>query len=138
MTIVEKAYVFAQRAHAGQKDIFGCDQMAHVSSVADMFNDDERKVVALLHDVLKMTDTSYDALAEAFGQPAADAVNELTRRDDEPMNAYIARVKQNPISKEIKVAELHREMDLSKHPNVTPKDMKERDMRFRLIYQLTV
>lgn len=131
MTIVEKAYAFVEKAHEGQKDYFGGDQIAHVSAVADMFDDDEKKIIALLHDVLKVTDTSYEQLSEAFGPEVADTVRELTRKDGETMDAYICRVKENPIAKEVKVAELHREMDLSK-------DLKERDYRFRLIYKLTV
>lgn len=130
MTIVEKAYAFAKKAHEGQKDLFGGDQIEHVSAVADML-DDDKKTVALLHDVLKMTDVSYDQLLEAFGATVAGAVRELTRGDGETMDEYICRVKENPIAKEVKVAELHREMDLSK-------DLKERDYRFRLIYKLTV
>ena len=64
--------------------------------------------VALLHDTLEDTDTSYDELVDNFGRQVADGVLAVTKNDNLPkemqMKDCIVRIKKQP--KEIAMVKL--------------------------------
>ena len=81
--LVEKAYVFAKQKHKGQKDDEGKDYFeTHIEKVSELTqtltNNQELIAVALLHDTIEDTKTTYEEIKKEFGLRIADLVNELT------------------------------------------------------------
>jgi GTP pyrophosphokinase len=81
--VLQKAYVFAARAHKGQVRRSGEPYLSHPLEVtnilAGMRLDKTTLVAALLHDVLEDTDVTAAEIRENFGQDAADLVAGVTK-----------------------------------------------------------
>lgn len=81
--LLNKAYVFAMKAHGDQMRHSGDPYYAHPIEVAGILAglhmDVQSVCTALLHDVLEDTDTSYEELAELFGEEIADLVDGVTK-----------------------------------------------------------
>lgn len=85
-----KAAEFAKSAHGEQKRKYTDEPyFVHLNEVAsiveDFGADDDVIAAAYLHDVLEDTPTTYEGLAEIFGERVATLVNEVTdvsRKED--------------------------------------------------------
>ncbi|MEM9741193.1 MAG: bifunctional (p)ppGpp synthetase/guanosine-3',5'-bis(diphosphate) 3'-pyrophosphohydrolase [Pseudomonadota bacterium] len=86
LTVVRRAYEWAEAAHRGQARRTGHPYITHPLAVAnilaDMRMDHETLAAALLHDVLEDTEIAKDTLGNAFGLDIAelvDGVSKLTK-----------------------------------------------------------
>ena len=83
LELIQKAYVFAAAAHAGQTRLSGEPYLSHPLAVADTLADmgfDEPTVAAgLLHDTVEDTSMTIDDIAENFGDEVADIVDGVTK-----------------------------------------------------------
>ncbi len=81
--LVQKAYVYAATAHAGQTRLSGEPYLSHPLAVAHTLAElgfDEATVVAgLLHDTVEDTKASIEELDEQFGEDVADIVDGVTK-----------------------------------------------------------
>lgn len=81
--LIEKAYVFAEKAHQGQKRNSGEPYFNHVFETAKIlaeFGMDTKTIVAgLLHDVLEDTPTEEKTLEDEFGEEIVLLVNGVTK-----------------------------------------------------------
>ncbi len=81
--IVERAYVFARKAHAGQRRYSGEEYISHPVAVARhltrMQLDPITIAAGLLHDVPEDTDITLDQIEEHFGQEIAFLVDGVTK-----------------------------------------------------------
>jgi guanosine-3',5'-bis(diphosphate) 3'-pyrophosphohydrolase len=81
--IVEKAYAFAARAHAGQYRLSGEDFIEHPVAVAVILTelevDADTLAAALLHDVVEDTPVKLTDIAAAFGEDVAKLVDGVTK-----------------------------------------------------------
>ena len=118
------AQALAEYAHSGQVDKGGQPYINHPLAVAGKVTGDDLKVIALLHDVLEDTFVSYDTLVNLFGQRIADAVNALTRKQDETYEAFIDRVRLDDLARIVKLADLEHNMDLSRIQNPGEADLR--------------
>ena len=121
------AYELAKRAHSGQVDKAGVDYINHPVAVSDMVYPEEEKTVALLHDVVEDTGITIVCLRALFDDNIVDAVECLTRKSGESYNQYIRRVAENPIARNVKIADLAHNMDLARLPFVTDADFKRNE-----------
>ena len=128
---VEIAKEIAKVAHSGQVDKGGAPYINHPEAVASLLSTNEEKVVGWLHDVLEDTDFNKDVLLRLFGKDVMDALDCLTHRPNEQWWNYIARVGKNPLAIRVKLADLTHNMDLSRIPNPSEKDMRRVD-RYRM------
>jgi (p)ppGpp synthase/HD superfamily hydrolase len=120
---IEKALEVARKAHEGQKDKAGADYILHPLSVAGMLELEQEKIVALLHDVVEDSDmTLSDLLEMGFEEEIVKAVGLLTK-DGTHYGEYLNRIKLNPLAREVKIADLRHNMDLSRIPDPTEKDL---------------
>jgi GTP pyrophosphokinase len=82
---VQRAFVFAEVSHRGQKRLSGDDFIEHPLGVAEVLADlglDTTTIVAaLLHDVVEDTEFSLDQIQEEFGERVAQIVDGLTKLD---------------------------------------------------------
>lgn len=112
------------KAHKGQTDKAGSDYRMHPIRVAQRCIGDVAKVVALLHDVLEDTCVSVEDLREmGFGEDIINGVLGVTRRENETYEEFIERAGKNPISLEVKIADLRDNLDVTRLPEVTEKEL---------------
>lgn len=80
---IEKAYKYAEIAHADQKRISGVPYILHPVSVAyilvELGMDTDSVIAALLHDVVEDTDCSLDDIRKDFGEDIALLIDGLTK-----------------------------------------------------------
>lgn len=121
----EEAETLARTRHAGQTDRAGKLYIHHLETVAASLPNEELQTIAWLHDILEDTDMSADELrSSGFAEPIVRAVEDLTREDEEDYMAYIERLSGNPLAVQVKLADLRHNMDLSRLPEVTEKDLE--------------
>ena len=111
----KRAMKLCYEAHKGQVDKTGVPYVFHPFHVAEQMTDEATTIVALLHDVVEDTDyTLEDIAALGFGQEVVDAVALMTHEDDVPYLEYVARLKDNPLARAVKLADLAHNSDLSR------------------------
>ena len=111
----KKAMKLCYEAHKNQVDKSGLPYVFHPAHVAEQMTDEATTIVALLHDVVEDTDyTLEDLAAEGFGKEILEAVALMTHEDDVPYLDYVAKLKDNPIARAVKLADLAHNSDLSR------------------------
>ena len=123
MTI--KAMKLACEAHHGQLDKSGLPYVLHPLHLAEQMETEESVTAALLHDVAEDTDYTLEDLRR-MGFPGAvmDALTLLTHDPAVPYLDYVKRLKDNPIARAVKLADLTHNSDMSRLPAVTEKDLE--------------
>ena len=126
------ARIICHRAHGEQVDKGGNPYFLHPEIVATQCNTEKEKIVALLHDVVEDTDVTLTDLASyGFGTDVINAIDAITKRKGEPYQTYLKRVKQDPIARVVKLADLWHNSQLSRlNREITPKDI-ERVVRYQ-------
>lgn len=121
-----KALEIAKKCHKGQKDKGGHDYIGHPIRVSDRCMSEKASIVALLHDTIEDSDMTSEKLSE-MGFPAdiIEAVEILTKPRYDNYDDYIKRVGVNPIVREVKIADLEDNMDITRlqYP-LTDKDLE--------------
>ena len=83
VSLVEKAYFIAKKAHEGQFRFSGEPYIIHPVSVAiilyNLGMDGESMAAALLHDVVEDTDMTKENIQEEFGEDVANLVEGVTK-----------------------------------------------------------
>lgn len=83
LILIEKAYVFAEKAHANQKRLSGEPYFVHVSETAKILAQIGMDAVTisagLLHDVLEDTPTSEEEMQKEFSEEIIFLVNGVTK-----------------------------------------------------------
>ena len=111
----KKAMKLCYEAHKDQVDKTGVPYVFHPFHVAEQMTSEASTIVALLHDVVEDTDYTLDDIAnQGFGKEIVEAVALMTHEDDVPYLDYVARLKDNPIAREVKLADLAHNSDLSR------------------------
>ncbi len=124
MSQAEKALELATKAHFGQKDKAGKDYILHPITVASFMDTDEEKAVAYLHDVVEDTSVSLEDLSKIFSSTIVEAVDAITKRENEKYEEYLKRVSTNKIARKVKVSDMLHNMDLTRLPKITEKDIE--------------
>jgi (p)ppGpp synthase/HD superfamily hydrolase len=70
--------------------------------------------VALLHDVVEDTPVTLEELAVDFPKEVIDAVALITHDKNIPYLDYVNKIKDNPIARAVKLADLHHNCDSSR------------------------
>jgi len=85
LTVIERAYAVAERAHDGQKRRSGEPYITHPVAVAQILADlgigSKTVAAALLHDTVEDTEYSLDQLRADFGDEVAMLVDGVTKLD---------------------------------------------------------
>ena len=121
--LVALAKRIAIDVHADQVDKAGAPYWRHPQFVAEHVKTPEEKAVAWLHDVVEDTDWTFEGLmSEGICPAVVEGVKAITKREGEAYEAYLNRVKTNPLAKAVKLADLAHNMDLSRIAQPTEKD----------------
>lgn len=111
-------------AHKGQIDKGGAEYYLHPFHVAEKCKSIDAKIVALLHDVVEDTDITLADLSKFFEPVIIEAVDAITKQNGISYDAYLSRVKKNPLAREVKIQDLMHNSDLSRLNEVTEEDLK--------------
>lgn len=89
VSLIEKAYFIAKKAHEGQFRFSGEPYIIHPISVAiilyNLGMDGESMAAALLHDVVEDTDMTKENIQEEFGEDVANLVEGVTKLGKVPI-----------------------------------------------------
>ena len=114
-TFTKKALRISFNAHKNQLDKSGMPYVYHPFHVAEQMKDEYSTCVALLHDVVEDTDITLDELkSNGFPDEVIEALLLMTHSDDVPYLDYIRNLKDNPIARKVKSADLAHNSDLSR------------------------
>lgn len=120
-----EAYKLAEEAHKGQLDKGGNPYIEHPVRVAQMCKSLEAKTAAMLHDVIEDTSLTEDDLYRAgFDEKIVQTVVDLTRKDGETYMDFIRRLSVNELAREVKIADLHDNMDVSRLNDIKENDVE--------------
>lgn len=112
------AQKIATKAHEGQVDKAGVPYIQHPQTVSSYCSSIEGKIVGWLHDVIEDTDvTMEDLRMQGFDEELLKALDCVTKPEvgyDE--SVYYERIKNNPLAKEVKLADLKHNSDMSRMP----------------------
>lgn len=113
--LLEVAANVCVTAHTGQRDKGGKAYFLHPMRVAMRCKKDEEKIVALLHDTIEDGNVTEEYLFElGFPQNLIDAVVSVTKQDGESYEDFIARAKENPIGRTVKILDIEDNLDASR------------------------
>ena len=116
-----KAMNLAYTAHHGQFDKGGVPYIFHPIHLAEQMDDEISTCVALLHDTVEDTDVTLEQLAREFPREVVEAVGLMTHAEGVDYFDYVRIIKENPIARAVKLADLHHNSDLTRLDTVDDK-----------------
>ena len=111
------------------KDYFTSHVMDVYEKVTPLYDEDYNicitDIVALLHDVVEDTDWTIDALREqGFTEEILEALMCVTKKEGESYERFVERSKSNRFAREVKIADLRSNMDITRLNEITDKDVE--------------
>lgn len=117
--LTKKALRLCFDAHKDQVDKTGLPYVFHPFHVAEQMTDEISTVCALLHDVMEDTDcTPEDLRTMGFPQEVIEILLLLTHDPSVPYMDYVEKIGTNPVAKQVKLADLKHNSDLSRMDTV--------------------
>ncbi|MBQ3149991.1 MAG: GTP pyrophosphokinase [Clostridia bacterium] len=127
-TDTKKALKICFEAHKNQLDKSGMPYVFHPFHLAEQMKDEKTTIVALLHDVAEDTDYTLKDLSDmGFSKDVTDALSLLTHDEMVPYMDYVSLIKNNPIAKAVKLADLRHNSDLSRLDEITDKALERKE-----------
>ena len=94
-------------------------------NLAEQMDDEYSVCVALLHDVVEDSGFTLNDLVEAgFPDEVTEAIGLMTHDKSVPYMDYVAAIKNNPIAREVKLAALRHNSDLSRLDTIDDKALE--------------
>ena len=124
----KKALKLCFEAHKDQLDKSGMPYVFHPFHLAEQMETEETTIVALLHDVVE--DAGYtisDLSGMGFSKSVIDAIILMTHGEGVDYMDYVRAIKDNPIAKAVKLADLRHNSDISRLDAPDEKALKRRE-----------
>lgn len=121
--LTKQAMKLCFEAHKQQVDKTGIPYVFHPIHLAEQMDDEYSVIVALLHDVVEDTDITIEELAKVFPQEVCEAISLMTHHPAVDYFEYVKAIKENPIARKVKLADLEHNSDLSRLDIVTERDV---------------
>lgn len=123
--LTKKAMQLCFDSHKEQVDKSGMPYIFHPLILAEQMNTEETTIVALLHDVVEDTSiTLEDLRSMGFEHTVLEAINLMTHKKGVPYMEYVAAIKENPIARQVKIADLRHNSTLSRLDAVGQRDLE--------------
>ena len=130
----KKALKLCFEAHKNQVDKSGMPYVFHPFHLAEQMKTEETTIVALLHDVVEDSDYTLKDLSEmGFDKCVMEAIALMTHNDDTPYMDYVLAIKENPIAKAVKLADLRHNSDSSRLDVIDEKALTRREKYLKAI-----
>ncbi len=124
MPTLENAISIALEAHQGEVDQSGAPYILHPLRLMLQMDTEEEMITAVLHDVVEDSGIDIPMLREqGFSKNILDAVESLTRRENESYEDFINRAGLNAMGRKIKCADLLDNLDISRLGKLTDRDL---------------
>lgn len=134
--MLDKALHLAVNAHHGQFDKGGKPYILHPLRVMSFLksDDEELQCMALLHDVIEDTDTTYLELMEAgMSTRVIEGIMALTKERGFSYDQYKQKIFKNRDAMQVKMADLRHNTDVRRLKGVAQKDL-ERMAKYHTFY----
>lgn len=113
MANLERAIALAALAHEGQTDKTGAPYILHPLRIMMRLDNEDAKMVAVLHDVVEDTDWTLDGLStEGFSDDVLIALDCVTKREGEDYMDFVSRAALHPIARQVKLLDLEDNMNI--------------------------
>ncbi|WP_238396940.1 GTP pyrophosphokinase [Pseudomonas putida] len=123
--LIDMGLEWALKAYRGKVDKGGKPYILHPLRLMARLDDPISQLVALLHDVIEDSPITGDELREAgFPESVVSTVEVLTRRQGETYEAFIDRIRTNPLARKVKLLDIEDNLNLLRLSAVTDKDLK--------------
>ena len=128
----KKALKLCFEAHKEQVDKSGLPYVFHPFHLAEQMHTEETTVVALLHDVIEDTSYTREDLAKmGFSEAVLTALMLLTHEEGVDYMDYVRAIKENPIARAVKLADLEHNSDLTRMDAVDGNTLARREKYLR-------
>lgn len=134
--MLSKMIVLATNAHAGVTDRGGVPYILHPIAVMQLLNtkDEELQCIAIGHDVIEDTKTTYQDLRDAgMSERVINGIRDLTKVPGETYEEYKAKVFANRDAMLVKQCDLTHNTDIRRLKGVTQKDI-ERTAKYHIFF----
>lgn len=138
--LLNKMLVLATTRHSGQFDKGGMPYILHPLKVMYYLktDDEELQCIALGHDLVEDTDTTFSELYEmGFTERVVNGIRCLTKMPGETFEEYKARVMSNADSIKVKLCDLRHNTDIRRLKGVTEKDIKRTEKYHKFYMELS-
>ena len=133
---LEAALQLAAQAHSGQQGKAGKPYILHPIRVMLSVETTDEQIAAILHDTVEDTPVTYEQLSEAgFPVEIVSAVRALTKLKGESRVDAARRAVEHPIARQVKLADIKDNMDMSRIPDPTDKDFARLD-EYKLVKEI--
>jgi (p)ppGpp synthase/HD superfamily hydrolase len=123
--MLEQAIELAVKMHKGQKDKGGNCYIEHPLRVMLSLETEEEKIVGVLHDVIEDSECTKEDLIElGFSQRIAEAVEGISRRENESYMEFIERCSKDELLRKVKLKDIKDNKNLERIPNPTEEDLR--------------
>lgn len=125
MSTLARAIALAAQYHEGQTDKGGRPYVFHPLRLMLKALTEQEQIAAVLHDTIEDTDLTLDDLRkEGFSDEIVEAIDRLSRREEETYHEFILRIKENRLAARVKILDLQDNMDLTRIKKPSEKDQK--------------
>ena len=130
----KKAMKLCFEAHKEQVDKSGMPYVFHPFHLAEQMETEETTIVALLHDLVEDTDyTIQDLTNMGFNKSITDAISLMTHADGVDYMDYVSMIKENPVARAVKLADLKHNSDLTRLDSIDEKALARREKYLKAI-----
>ena len=120
--LTKKALKLCFQAHRDQTDKGGLPYVFHPFHLAEQMTEEDAAVAALLHDVVEDTAYTLADLADmGFPPQVIRALGRMTHDPAVPYLDYVRALKDDPIARQVKLADLRHNSDLTRLDTVDEK-----------------
>lgn len=144
MSTVFAALDIVRVAFEDKTDRAGKPYIGHLRRVASKMHTVGAECVAWLHDLLEDTDWTIEDLRNHLygGQPAfsneiLEAIEAITHKEGQSYEDYIEQVAQNPLATMVKLEDLRDNMDITRLPRLTDRDIERLKKYHKAYLRLT-
>lgn len=110
--LTKKALKLCFDTHKDQVDKSGMPYVFHPFHLAEQMDDEISTVCALLHDVVEDSEMTFDGLSDmGFPSEVIEVLRLLTHEDEVPYMDYVREIKNNPVARKVKLADLKHNSD---------------------------
>lgn len=121
---LDRAIAIAVELHENQTDKAGQPYVLHPLRVMLAMESDVERIIAVLHDVAEDDELGWQAVHDGGFEPEIiEAIDAITRREDEGYFDYIRRAGSNPLARKVKIADLADNLSETRVSSCPPKLM---------------
>jgi (p)ppGpp synthase/HD superfamily hydrolase len=122
MPTLEDAITLAVEAHHGHRDKAGQPYILHPLRVMFRLEGETERIVGVLHDVVEDSHYTLDDLRQmGYSEKIVEAIDHLSRRENETYEELVKRAAAHPLSRMVKLADLEDNMDIRRYPALDDK-----------------